>query len=100
MRSFYASLLTALFLFVPAGASHAADSAPSGGISIRLMDIPEATQTDPRARSYIVDNLPPGSTIERRVEVQNTTPDRQSVAVYASAAEDRKSTRLNSSHWE
>lgn len=79
--------MTALFLFVPIAASHADDSDSAGGIGIRLMDIPEATQDDPRARSYIVDNLPPGTTIERRVEVQNSTPEPQSVAVYASAAE-------------
>ena len=87
MRSLYAGLLTVLFLFVPIAASNATEPAPSGGIGIRLVDIPEATQTDPRARSYIVDNLPPGTTIERRVEVQNTTAERQSVAVYAAAAE-------------
>ena len=87
MRSLFAGLLTALFLFVPIAASHADDSAPAGGIGIRLMDIPEATQNDPRAQSYIVDNLPPGTTIERRVEVQNSTSERQDIAVYASAAE-------------
>ena len=56
------------------------------GIGIRLLDIPAATQTDPRARSYIVDNLPPGTTIERRVQVQNNTTSTQTVKVYASAA--------------
>lgn len=87
MRSLYAGLMTVLFLFVPIAASNATEPAPSGGIGIRLVDIPEATQTDPRARTYIVDNLPPGTTVERRVEVQNSTAESQSVAVYAAAAE-------------
>ena len=94
MRSLYAGLLTALFLFVPITASHADDSSTSGGIGIRLVDIPEATKDDPRAKSYIVDNLPPGTTAERRVEVQNSTPEPQSVAVYASAAEVKEGSFL------
>lgn len=63
-------------------------SAPESetGIGIRLLDIPAATQTDPRARSYIVDNLPPGTTIQRRIQVQNNTTSTQTVKVYASAA--------------
>lgn len=56
------------------------------GIGIRLLDIPVATQNDPRARSYVVDNLPPGTTIERRVEVANNTTSPQSVMVYAGSA--------------
>ena len=87
LRSFYAGLLTALFLLVPIAASNAQDSPASGGIGLRLMDIPEATQNDPRAQSYIVDSLPPGTTIERRVAVQNSTGEPQSIEVYASAAE-------------
>ncbi len=87
LRSLLTGLLTAFFLFVPAAASNADDPAPAGGIGIRLLDISEATQNDPRAQSYIVDNLPPGSAIERRLEVQNSTSERQNVAVYASAAE-------------
>jgi hypothetical protein len=57
-----------------------------GGVGIRLVDIPAATQTDPRARSYIVDNLPPGTTIERRIEVQNSTGETRSVSVYPGPA--------------
>lgn len=56
------------------------------------MDIPESGQADPRARSYIVDNLPPGTTVERRVEVQNNSAERQSIALYVSAAEVRDGT--------
>ena len=88
MRTFYAGLMTAVFLLFPitAAASNAAEPPVSEGISIRLVDIPEAAKNDPRARSYIVDNLPPGTTIERRIEVQNNTQEHQSVSLYAAAA--------------
>ena len=59
---------------------------PEGGIGIRLVDIPVATQNDPRANSYIVDHLNPGVTIQRRVEIQNKSNASQSVRLYASAA--------------
>lgn len=59
---------------------------PEGGIGIRLVDVPVATQNDPRARSYIVDHLNPGVTIERRVEIQNKTSTSQPVRLYAGAA--------------
>jgi hypothetical protein len=65
-----------------------APTAPeSSGIGIRLLDIPSATQNDPRARSYIVDNVRPGATIERRIQVQNNTDVAQSVRVYPGAAD-------------
>ena len=90
MRSFYAGLLTALFLIIPVTGSSADDSPASGGISLRLIDVPEAAQNDPRARSYIVDNVSPGTLIERRIEVRNETGERQAVGVYVSAAEVRE----------
>ena len=92
LRSLFTGLLATLFLLVPLGASYADDSTPSEGISLQLVDIPEAAQSDPRAQSYIVDNLPPGTTIERRVEVKNGTSAPQSIDVYASAAEVKDGT--------
>ena len=56
------------------------------GVGIRLLDIPAATQNDPRARSYIVDRLAPGITIERRIQVQNKSNSAQSVRIYPGAA--------------
>lgn len=56
------------------------------GIGIRLLDVPTATQNDPRARSYIVDNLPPGTTIERRIQLANHSASPQSVTVYTGSA--------------
>ncbi|WP_320065681.1 hypothetical protein [Micromonospora sp. RTGN7] len=56
------------------------------GLGIQLLDIPVARVEDPRARAYIVDHLKPGTTIHRRVEVRNTSAERQRVALYAGAA--------------
>jgi hypothetical protein len=58
----------------------------SGSIGIRLVDAPAATRDDPRARVYIVDHLKPGSVIERRVEVSNTTRAAEHLMLYAAAA--------------
>src|ERR1700722_4439378 len=64
-------------------------SAPTtgpGSVGWRLLDAPADEVTTPRARAYIVDNLAPGTTIHRRMEVSNTTTSAQHVAVYAAAA--------------
>ncbi|MFF3446684.1 peptidase [Streptomyces sp. NPDC002667] len=76
----------------PAGVTRAA-GAPSPDdptahrtIGIRLLDAPESRRADPRAQAYIVDHLAPGSTIERRVEVFNESPEPMHVDLYAAAA--------------
>ncbi|WP_353988282.1 hypothetical protein [Ruicaihuangia caeni] len=79
---------SALALFSTGEHATPADN-PSGngnGIGIRLLDVPVATQTDPRARSYIVDNVAPGTAIQRRVQIQNSTAENQDIRVYAGAA--------------
>lgn len=99
LRSLYMAFslvtLSLLMLAAPASAdprsvvpAQSEESAPpkASGIGIRLLDIPAATQDDPRARSYIVDRVAPGTTIERRVQVQNNTGSPQSVHIYAGAA--------------
>ena len=57
-----------------------------GNIGIRLLDAPVSRQDDPRAKSYIVDHLAPGTTISRRVEVTNATDTAQSIDLYPGAA--------------
>lgn len=71
------------------GAALQSKAAPpeASGIGIRLLDIPRATQDNPRARSYIVDHVRPGTTIERRIQVQNNTDSEKSVRVYPGAAD-------------
>src|SRR5262249_14052721 len=44
-------------------------------------------ETDPRARVYIIDHLSPGATIQRAVEVSNTTAAIQKVSLYAGGAQ-------------
>jgi hypothetical protein len=57
-----------------------------GSVGVRLLDVPADAATNPRARAYIVDNLAPGTTIHRRIEVSNSTTSAQHVAVYSAAA--------------
>lgn len=60
--------------------------APSQSVGIRLVDAPTERADDPRARLYIVDHLAPGTTIHRRVEVNNDTDSPQTIQLYAAAA--------------
>jgi hypothetical protein len=57
-----------------------------GGVGVRLLDVPADAANNPRAREYIVDNLTPGTTIHRRIEVSNTTRSELRVAIYPAAA--------------
>ncbi|MFJ7496018.1 hypothetical protein ACIQZB_33550 [Streptomyces sp. NPDC097727] len=57
-----------------------------GSVGVRLVDIPADLIDDPRARHYIVDNLTPGTTVRRRIEVLNTTDSTLHVDVYPAAA--------------
>jgi hypothetical protein len=75
----------------PVGAARAAPSPPpparpAGAIGLRLLDVPVTKQDDPRARIYIVDHLRPGTVIDRRIELTNTTASTAAVALYAAAA--------------
>jgi hypothetical protein len=60
---------------------------PGDGIGIKLLDAPTSRRDDPRAQTYIIDFLPPGSVISRRVEIWNTAGEATSVDVYAGAAD-------------
>jgi hypothetical protein len=59
--------------------------AASGGIGVRLLDVPPGS-ADPVARSYIVARLAPGGSLIRRVEVSNTTHSAATVSVYVGGA--------------
>ncbi|MBY6538296.1 hypothetical protein HQ325_06400 [Rhodococcus sp. BP-349] len=83
-------MLTLLsFASVLAGPPAVAQPTPDGstGIGIRLLEAPVALEDDPRALSYIVDNLPPGTLIDRRFEVTNDTGAEASVRMYVGAAD-------------
>lgn len=96
MRSFVRALvLVAAALTAATGTTTpAADAAtpprPSdagqGSVGVRLVDIPVDLADDPRARQYVIDNLTPGTTVHRRIEVSNTTDSTLHVEVYPAAA--------------
>lgn len=54
-------------------------------VGIRIVDAPSNRSDDPRARQYIVDHVPPGTTIDRRVEISNDTSKAQVVQLYPAA---------------
>ncbi|MDR2279962.1 MAG: DUF916 domain-containing protein [Gordonia sp. (in: high G+C Gram-positive bacteria)] len=62
-------------------------STPEGSIGIRLLDVPVKAKNDPRAKLYIVDNVKPGATITRRVQVTNNTGAKATVKMYAGPAQ-------------
>ncbi|MDG4837775.1 hypothetical protein O7631_14740 [Micromonospora sp. WMMD967] len=51
-----------------------------------MLDIPASRVQDPRAQVYIVDHLKPGTTINRRVEVLNSSGESQEIDFYSGAA--------------
>jgi hypothetical protein len=55
-------------------------------IGVRLLDVPVTLKADPRAREYIIDNLLPGTTISRRIEVSNGTTAPLRATLYPAAA--------------
>lgn len=67
-----------------AGAQPAPTS--TGGIGIQLVPAPGPVPADPRSRIYIVDHLPPGASLQRWVQISNTTPSPVQVSVYVGAA--------------
>lgn len=71
------------------GSALAADQPHRNGIGLRLVDAPVKARADSRAWRYIIDHLPPGSVIHRRVEVSNTTSSPKHLSVYAAAGDIR-----------
>ncbi|MFE1855547.1 hypothetical protein ACFYYI_04670 [Streptomyces sp. NPDC002387] len=71
----------------PRGAAEGAGG--QGSFSVRLVDVPASLINDTRARQYIIDNLHPGTTIRRRVEVANTSNEPAHVVMYPGAARIR-----------
>ncbi len=71
---------------LPIEPPQAAAASDSGSFGIQLLDAPVSAQADPRAKRYIVDHLPPGVTIERRVLVVNKSDHPLTLEVYPGAA--------------
>lgn len=55
------------------GATVASAQSPDPGLGIRLLEAPSPRANDPRAKSYIVDFVAPGTTFTRAFEVSNGT---------------------------
>jgi len=87
----FATATIALVTIANTVPAHAApietQTSSAGSVGIRLVDVPEDAIDDPRALQYIVDHLNPGTTIERRIEVSNSTSAPLTVQVYAGAAD-------------
>jgi hypothetical protein len=82
-----ATMSTAATVASAAAPSATASSRPAAGsLGIRLLDVPVATRSNPRAQVYIVDQLAPSAVIHRRIEVSNTTSSAMHVVLYSAAA--------------
>lgn len=87
MRLLLLVALIAGALFAPAIDASAQNKRT--GIVVRLLEAPEERRDDPRARVYIVDHVPPGTSLKRSIEVTNDTDEAVSLQLYDAAAEIR-----------
>ncbi len=71
------------------GSASAGVKPPRNHIGMRLVDAPVSERADSRAWRYIIDHLPPGAVIHRRVEVSNTTSSLQHLSLYAAGGSIR-----------
>lgn len=60
-----------------------------GSFGIRLVEAPVSERGDPRALQYIIDHVPPGAVIRRRIQVQNMSPAPARITLYPDAAKIR-----------
>jgi hypothetical protein len=83
-------LLTSTGIAVPAATAFAATSAGPPGpqrFGVRLLDVPLSEKDNPRGLRYIVDYLPPGQVIHRRILVKNEESQTARFTVYPDAAQ-------------
>ena len=76
-----------------AGASAGVNPPPAASpqrFGIRLVDVPVSEAKNPRALRYIIDDLPPGTVIHRRIMILNQEAHRAHFTVYADAAQIKK----------
>jgi hypothetical protein len=64
--------------------------AGSGGIGVRLIDVPSSSSSDELAHAYIVERLAPGTRVRRRIEVSNSTDSSAQIVIYPAGARLRK----------
>jgi hypothetical protein len=63
-----------------------AAAAPPGSFGVRLVDVPVSEKGNPRALRYIIDDLPTGAVIHRRIRVVNNEARTARFTVYPDAA--------------
>jgi hypothetical protein len=90
-------LLCTLILIVAAGtlipaAAALAGTGPAARVTpqrfgVRLVDVPVSEAHNPRALRYIIDHLPPGAVIHRRIMVMNQESHTAHFTVYPDAAQ-------------
>jgi hypothetical protein len=84
-------LIAAAGTLVPAAAALAATSPAAGSalqrFGVRLVDVPVSEAHNPRALRYIIDYLPPGAVIHRRIRVVNQESRTAHFTVYPDAAQ-------------
>ena len=89
MRSrFSPGLLSVLSPVARAATSARPSAAPKalGQFGTRILDVPVSAADDPRALAYIIDYLPTGTVVHRRILVVNEEPRKASFSVYPDAA--------------
>ncbi len=86
MRRILVAALAAAGVLTPATAASADTPKPPESIGVRLLDAPTDRRNDPWALAYVIDHVAPGATIQRRIEVSNTTSKPADVSVYPAAA--------------
>ena len=92
MRRSVSAIMLALAAGIvsPAASAAASTQLPAAprpqGFGVRLVDVPVSEATDPRALRYIVDYLPTGTVIHRRILIMNTEAQRVRFTVYPDAA--------------
>jgi hypothetical protein len=82
--------LAAGTLVPAAGASAGVNPPPTASserFGVRLVDVPVSEAKNPRALRYIIDYLPPGTVIHRRIMILNQETHRAHFTVYADAAQ-------------
>jgi len=60
---------------------------PPPGLGVKLLQGPADSADDPRAHTYIVDHLAPGTTISRQIGFSNGESEPSDLSFYAAAAE-------------
>ncbi|MGW1030282.1 peptidase [Streptomyces sp. NPDC002577] len=86
MGAALAVLASAFLGTTGSAAAFSDDEEDAGFIGFRLLEAPVVRRDDPRALTYVVDHLKPGTTIHRRFEVSNHSEAKREVNLYPAAA--------------